>query len=142
MAYSDYSCSEIEGHPIGAGDCFFAGSEPKIGSFKERCGAGVNASAATSGSVIGMASPTGTSSNVTTRSRSSATSTQAGNGTFDIGVSSAMGMEMNVPSTTSPGLQISPTSSAASVCGGGKFVEVTIKALVAMGSVEFLWGMI
>jgi hypothetical protein len=72
----------------------------------------------------------------------SATSTQAGNGTFDIGVSSAMGMEMNVPSTTSPGLQISPTSSAASVCGGGKFVEVTIKALVAMGSVEFLWGMI
>lgn len=29
-----YSCSEIEGHPIGAGDCFFAGSEPKIGSLR------------------------------------------------------------------------------------------------------------
>jgi hypothetical protein len=142
VAYSDYSCSETEGHPIGAGDCFFAGSEPKIGSFKERCGAGANASAATSGSVVGTASPTGTSSIVTTRPRSSATSTQAGNGTFDISTSPAMGTEMNILSTTSPGLQISPTSSAASVCGGGKFVEVVIKALVTMGSVVVLWGMI
>ena len=49
---------------------------------------------------------------------------------------------MNVLSTTSPGLQISPTSSAASVCRGGKFVEVAIKALMAMGSVEVLWGMV
>lgn len=141
MAYSDYSCSEIEGHLIGAGDCFFTGSESKIGSFKERCGAGANDSAATSGSAVGTASPTATSSVVTTRP-TSATSTQAGNGTFDISASSAMSTEMNVLSTTSPGLQISPTSSAASVCRGGKFVEVAIKALMAMGSVEVLWGMV
>ena len=141
MAYSDYSCSEIEGHLIGAGDCFFADSESKIGSFKERCGVGANDSAATSGSVVGTASPTATSSVVTTRP-TSATSTQAGNGTFDISASSAMSTEMNVLSTTSPGLQISPTSSAASVCRGGKFVEVAIQALMAIGSVEVLWGMV
>jgi hypothetical protein len=33
-------------------------------------------------------------------------------------------------------------SSAVSVCGGGKFVEVAIKALMAMGNVEVLWGVI
>jgi hypothetical protein len=142
VAYSDNSCSEIEGYPIRAGDCFFVGSEPKIGSFKERCGAGANTPAATLGSVVRTASLTGASSTVTTRPRSSATSTQARNGTFDVSISPAVGTEMSVPSTTSPGLQISPTSSAASVCGGGKFVEVVIKALVAMGSVEVLWGMI
>ena len=141
MAYSDYSCSEVEGHLIGAGDCFFASSESEIGSFKERCGAGVNDSVATSGSVVGTASPTATSSVVTTRP-TSATSTQAGNGTFGISAPSGMSTEMNVLSTTSPGLQISPTSSAASVCRGGKIFEVAIKALMAMGSVEVLWGMV
>jgi hypothetical protein len=47
---------------------------------------------------------------------------------------------MSLPFATSRSLQASPTSSAANVCGSGRFVNAPTKALMAMESADDISG--
>jgi hypothetical protein len=137
IVYSESPCSKIEGQPKGAGHCFFAHRNPDW-ELKEKCGTGANDLAANSSNFVGTASPTGMESGLRTEAVSAA-STQAGNGTPNGSVPAAISSGTSMRSATSQSLQTFPTSSAASVCGSGRFVEVMIKVFMVMGNVEVFW---
>jgi hypothetical protein len=98
--------------------CYFLGPSDYIGSFKAKCSSGPTTTAGNSNSNSNSSSP----------SSSSSTQTTSGPDGHDPDAE-----------TASPGLQSGPTNGAdqRERCS---WVEVGIKALMAMGAVKAAWG--
>ncbi|ERF75675.1 hypothetical protein EPUS_08629 [Endocarpon pusillum Z07020] len=111
-AYLDTTCSMPTSEALTSTDslCYFLGPEEHIGSFKASC-----------------------SRTITSTSTNESASQGHGDGSA---------------ATTSPGLQSTPTNGASSRvgpvlerwAGGGGWVEVEVKALMAIGAMEVVWG--